>query len=665
MSRAMGGPTLEKAKCFLIKTTKFYLSFSKVGPLKRPRLTAVQNPGYVMPSIIILMVIMSTVAYATLISANNSLNLAYKQTYIQMARTASKAAIDYAQEQFDSSTCGAYDGTPETDLTGAANTRYRITMQAEVTETSADGYEKKIVGTGRVYLPKATTEALYVFDVRSEIVRTYAVCKTPDNFGPLVWLDASDTSTLKKTITTVLSDSTTFGSSGDSTRDTLEERVDNGAQGGSSWTSSDLEMHTCSSSEFSSSICNSNSTKYLYSGLVFNNLSIPAGATIATATLSFPGGTPSGTSGSVTHRVCGIYETSTNPHKTLFTSSGSSQVRSRMQGANLHTSTCQDTTTNNFPPGNTTDFNVTNVIQEMVNHGDWDPSTNSGRLGLAVYRVSGSGSRRALKNGVSLSVSYNTGSIVQANDTEALSQWDDKSPNQYHAVFTFDNAPTREDNQINGKTIVRFNDGALRSTLTTALSGEREFTVFAVLNPNFGTSDSTGRVVSGMSASGSNDTGGTNSIIPLRRQNNATGFSNYYANSSSYEVTMGCSPTCNSTPYLLSSVFRINTTDDTITGQLRGNGGTETGERTGINPGSPPPPYSFGIDQLYFGGRRNGSGAGSGTDYFNGDYAEIVVYDKALACREVEALEEYFRAKWAIAGSQWATTCPADIIPTL
>ena len=322
----------------LNKLSNFLSGLSIYQRMRRSNIT---QAAYIMPSVIILMVIMSTVAYATLISANNSLNLAYKQTYIQMARTASKAAIDYAQEQFDSSTCGAYDGTPETDLTGATNTRYRITMQAEVTETSGDGYEKKIIGTGRVYLPKATTEALYVFDVRAEIVRTYAVCKTPDNFGPLVWLDASDTSTLKKTITTVLSDSTVFGSSGDSSRDSLEERVDNGAQGGSSWTSSDLEMHSCSSSEFSSAICNSNSTKYLYAGLVFNNMNIPAGATIDTATLTFTGGTPSGTSGGVTHRVCGIYETATNPHKTLYTSSGSSQVRSRMQTANLHTATCR------------------------------------------------------------------------------------------------------------------------------------------------------------------------------------------------------------------------------------------------------------------------------------------------------------------------------------
>jgi hypothetical protein len=56
---------------------------------------------------------------------------------------------------------------------------------------------------------------------------------------------------------------------------------------------------------------------------------------------------------------------------------------------------------------------------------------------------------------------------------------------------------------------------------------------------------------------------------------------------------------------------------------------------------------------------------GSGTDYLNGDYAEIVIYDKALECRQIEALEDYFRNKWNISASQWATTCPEDVIPTL
>ena len=622
------------------------------------------EPGFVMPTIIILMVIMASVAYATLVQANNGLNLSYKQAYIQMARSASKAAVDYAQEQFNNANCGSYSGTAETNLTGASNTRYRITMQAEVTNTSPDGFEKTIKGTGRIYLPKASSSALYVFDIRSEIVRTYAVCKTPDNFGPLVWLDASDITTLRKTNDTDhLDANTAFGSSGDSTRDTLEERVDNGQQGGSSWSSNDLQMHSCSAAEFSASICNDNATKYLYSGIVFENVNIARNSTIVAAIMSARAASQGGISGSLTHRVCGIYETSTNPHKARFSSGGTGQIRSRIQTANLHTAACQDTTTNNFPPGDTINLDITSVLQEIVNNANWNPAT--GRLGLAVYRLSGTGSRTVLKDNIRLSVNYNRGSSDPADDGETVRQWNDKSPNQYNAKLVYGNAPTRLDNQINGKTIVRFNNSAFVSSLSRALSGKREFTAFAVLKPNFGTSAATGRVISGMTTSGTDDTSGTNGIIPLRRQNNATGFSNYYANSASYEAIMGCNPACASTPYLATSWFHIDTTDNTITATLRGNGGAQSGQKTGINPGSPPPPYTFGIDQLYWGGRRTGAMPGAGIDYFNGDYAELVVYDKALSCHEIENLEEYFRNKWAINPTAWTDNCPPNTIPTL
>ena len=100
--------------------------------------------GYLMPVIVILMVVMTSVAYATLIQSNNSLNLSYKEAYIQMAREASKAAIDYSQEQFDNASCGNYSGTAETALSSSSNTRYRVTMQADVQSTSVDGFEKEM-----------------------------------------------------------------------------------------------------------------------------------------------------------------------------------------------------------------------------------------------------------------------------------------------------------------------------------------------------------------------------------------------------------------------------------------------------------------------------------------------------------------------------------------
>lgn len=308
------------------------------------------NQGFILPTIIGLMSIMIIVAYAALLQANNGLNLAYKQAYIQMARVASKAAVDYAKEQFDQTSCGDYNGTSETDL--VTNDRYRITYKVEVIDTSADGYEKTVKGTGSVYLPKLSTTAQYVFDIRSEIVRTYAVCKTPDNFAPTVWLDASDPSTLKSSSTTTntISTTTSFGNASDSTRDTLEERENNGSQTTNSWQSDDLEMHYCDSTEFSSSVCNNNNNKKLYAGMVFQGINIPFGSTVTSATIMITGGTPAGQGGNVSHRIYGLYNNSSDPHLPLFTSSGSNQIRNRITSSSLRTTAYTDISTNNFPP---------------------------------------------------------------------------------------------------------------------------------------------------------------------------------------------------------------------------------------------------------------------------------------------------------------------------
>lgn len=620
--------------------------------------------GFIMPTIIILMVVMSIVAYAALLQASNGLNLSFKQAYIQMARIASKSAIDYAQEQFDNSTCGNYTGTSEQDL--VSNNKYRLTFKAEVVSTSADGLEKTIKGTGSVYLPRQSNTARYVFDIKSEIVRTYALCKTPDNYAPLVWLDANDTNTLKNvaTNTSNASTQTNFGNSTDATRDTVEERVDNGSQTTNSWQSSDLEMHRCDSGEFSSTICNSNSTRFLYTGIVFQNINVPKNATITSATMLFNGGTPSGTSGSVTHRVHGIYKNATNPHPDLFTQSGSNQVRTPMSTANQHTTAYSDITTNNFPPGNTTSFDVTSIAQEIVNNANWNPSSNGGRIGFGVYRLSGNGSRRGLKNGITLNITYASNSnVTPADNGEAVNEWHDKSGHQYHARSTHGSAPIRVDNQINGKTIVRFNNGNMLSALSPALSGKREMTVLAVLKPSFGSSASDGRIISGTTSSVSNDTTSGSSIIPLLRYGGNLGFSSLYSGSSNtYRTDFSCGSTCNNLPYIFGSHFAIDSSNNLVNSVLKGNG-VPVANKNGLNPGGSP--YTYSIDQLYYGGRRSGAMPGSGVDYFNGDYAEFIVYDYALTCRQVEAIEDYLRGKWAISATPYASTCPADPIPTL
>ena len=614
--------------------------------------------GFALPTIILLTLIMSFVAYAALIQSNNNLNLAYKQTYIQIARTASKSAIDYAQEQFDSSLCGAYTGTPETDL--ITNDRYRVTIKAEVLDTSADGFEKTIKATGSVYLPKTTSNAKYIFDIRSEIVRTFALCKTPDNFNPTVWLDASDTSTLKKSnvSTQTVNYTTTFGNATDASRDTIEERRDNGSQTSGSWQSNDLEMHNCDVGEFSSSICNNNSTRRMYTGIIFKNTAIPKNSTITSATLSFAGGTPAGSSGSVNHILYGLYKNSSDPHLDLFTSTGTNQVRTPITTPNTHTTSSISFQTNNFPPGNTLGVDVKNVVQEMVNNSNW----SNGNLAFGINHSSGNGTRRARKDGLMLSVTYtsNTGS-TQADNNEAISEWSDKSIYGNNALFTHGIAPTRVDNQINNKSVVRFAGGNLLSTLNPALNSKREMTVLGVLKPNLSASDTDSRIVTGMHDSYNNDTDGVHSIIPLMRNSTSSGFSNVYAsNVSQYKNSFTCGSSCEDQPIVMSSYF--DSVDSTKTNSMLKLNGAIGAEKNNM---APSPPYTYSINQLYFGGGRTGAMPGSGQRYTHGDFAEIIVYDYALACRDVESIEEYLRSKWNIYSQPAETICPASTIPTL
>lgn len=657
--------------------------------LKRRRLQTAES-GFAMPTVILLTVVMSLVAFATLVQANNALNLSYKQAYIQMTRIASKAAIDYAQEQFDNSTgtfvngvCTTpppYSGTAEQDL--IANDRYRLTFKAEVLETSADGLQKTVKGTGSIYLPKSSETAQYVFDIRSEIVSTYAACKTPDNFGPLVWLDASDTDTLKKTSIPSTTQTSTAGQGILDLflpNDTIEERVTDGSQGALSWLSNDIEMHTCDTLEFLFSCSGSLANRDLYNGIVFQNINIPKNASIVSATLSLKGAVPSGSGSPITQRVYGLYNTTTNPHLPLFDPFGSNQVRSRITNTSLRTAAYRDQTLNNFPPGNSVNYNVTSIVQEMVNNPNWNPTGggNNGRLGLALQRLSGTGSKKACKgnpgsscspngvnNGPQLVVTYSTtASVQQTVNGEGVDEWQDKSGNDNHARFTYGNKPVRTDNQINGHSIVRFNNGAMLSALNTALAGKREMTVFAVVKANYASSATDGRIISGMTNTTANDTAGTTTIVPLLRNGVNSGFSSIYASSASSNRTdYSCNIACASVAYAYTSVFRSENLDDT-TAQLKGAGVLGT-EKTGISP-SGTPPYTYGINQIYFGGTRTGLSPGSGTNYFNGDYAELIVYDYALTCQQVESIEEYLRSKWNTSPSQLASACSVDTIPTL
>ena len=117
---------------------------------------------------------------------------------------------------------------------------------------------------------------------------------------------------------------------------------------------------------------------------------------------------------------------------------------------------------------------------------------------------------------------------------------------------------------------------------------------------------------------------------------------------------------CSSTTAVISSSFN-KLSNNNVTATVRANGTDQNTNTFTTTPST----YTYTIDQLWIGGRRNGSGIGTGQDWLNGDYAEIAVYNTQLTCQQIFGLEEYFRAKWAISASQWANTCPPDNVPVL
>jgi hypothetical protein len=600
-----------------------------------------------MPTVIFMMVIMSLVAYAALVASNNSLNLSYKQSYIGMARVASKGAIDYAQEQFD--TNSSYNGTAETTL--ASTTNYRLTFTVAVLSTSADGYTKTVRGTGSVYLPKLSSTAKYVFDVRAEVVRTYAIAKTPDNFGPTLWLDASDTSSLFGQVTNTIHKVTTFGTATQSTRDTLQELASNGSQTASSWQNQNMQMSTCSSGDFTSTICSSSTTKYLYNGVVFQGVNIPQGATITSATITLPGATPAGSNGSLTNQLFGVYQASNNPYVPLFTSSGSNQLKNMMVNANQHTAASATITTNNLPPGNSLSFDIKNVVQEIVNHPQWGQNIADGKndfdfMGFGIQRTAGAGSRNLGKDGITLDITYTSTNTALAANGASVAQWNDKSGNGNHAIATHGTPPTRQDNALNSKSVVRFGGGGdMLSSLLNAISGHN-VTVIAVTKPNT-SSASNARFISLMNTTDTNDTT-ANSIAALTRSSNtSTVLSRYNTDSN----TVNVSNVVNGTPGILSLTYAQGEN-----ATLRYNGAYATGDSTALN---------YNANQIWIAGNRSGSGVGGGVNYFNGDMAEIVVYNYRLTCHQIASIEDGLRTKWGISASPWADSCPAENIPTL
>jgi hypothetical protein len=574
--------------------------------------------GFAMPMILGLMMLISLVGVSIIQTSVQTSGSAVRHSQVQIAHIASKAAIDYAEEQYELNS--GYNGTPEQDL--FSNSSYRATIEVVILYNEGSS-AKRVQGIGRVYIPELSINAKVVRDIKSTIIRNGEVIYTagqtdPATFNPILWLDANEPSSLYESPTSNTQNiASLYGSSN---RDVVEERGSDASSnpGQLTYTGDDLEMAR-----------DSGTTGNQVIGLRFRGLNTPNSATIDNAYIQFR-----------------TDETKSAGYVELTARAVASDNPGQWNG-NYGVSSPTKTTafTTWIPPnwntvgqsGANERLDVTSIVQEIVNRPGWNPGN---AIAFSVTWVTGSGIRTAEKgeNGgnPNLFVQWTSGSTgVATNDGDAIDQWYDKSGNNRTASFVYGTRPIFKLNQINGLNAVRFSaNGALSSTFAN-ITGT-ELTAFMVMLPR--TSSATNaRFLSLMNSTQSNDNNTTNGLIPFMKNSTSTTIKQLYNSNDGRTLSSA-----------IDGDWATYSSKMSSSGQeLLAKDSTNDSQGSEFSP-------NYNINQIYIGGRRSTS---SGADYANMDVAEVIVYNRNFLCSEIQQIENYLEAKYAFSYGE-KSPCP-------
>jgi hypothetical protein len=558
--------------------------------------------GIIMPFVIGFLVILTTIGVTLAQTSTQTFNNSINFSYNQIAHIASKAAIDYAEEQYELN--ASYAGTPETDL--HETDRYRSTIEIEVLYNQGSN-AKRIRATGRVYVftPNNGT-ADFVREIQASIIRNGAVAGNPADYEPIIWLDASAPDTLYQSSSasnSIVIDSL-YGSSYD---DVVEQK-----QSGSLTYNNDLEM-----------TYDGSSNGYQQIGIRFRNVTVPKNTTVNSAYIQF---TTDETkqSGPIELKVEGV----------------ATDNSSAWSGNNAVSSPTKTTAYVTWNPNDWNDVGqagaderveVTSIVQELVNRAGWNSGNN---MSFTIQRVSGSGTRTAeagsgSNQGPQLTINWGTasGGGPATSDGDPVGQWLDTSAALNDATLAYGVDGVLKKNQLNGYDAVRFTGNTiLRADLNPSVSGNG-ITAFAVMLPRASSGSGT-RFVSMMNSSQSNDTGTQNSAIPFQRYGTGSTMSQYYNNS--YGETLSGAVDDNWSVYTsrLSSLYAERLLEDGVD-----------------NYSDPITSINYVLNQIYIGGARSGSSGAYETEF---DLAELIIYDTDLVCSEIQQVENYLGLKYNI-----------------
>jgi hypothetical protein len=214
---------------------------------------------------------------------------------------------------------------------------------------------------------------------------------------------------------------------------------------------------------------------------------------------------------------------------------------------------------------------------------------------------------------------------LDSNDSETItlnggtvSQWDDKSGNNYHvSQGTASNQPTLTSSVLNSRDVLRFDGGDwLENLVATPVGGSTNRTIFIVFNYTGISIDYPLYLGTASTNPSSGSVFGISQEIAIRVSNGSRVFNDSVSSSHS-----------------LVSVVLDGTTTSDLSAWKNGTslGVSSTGNQT-INTGS----------RFYIGG------ASSVGSWLAGDIAEIIVYSSALSASQREQVESYLSNKWGI-----------------
>jgi hypothetical protein len=581
--------------------------------------TEKSQSGFAMPMILTFIILIGVVGTSLVQSSVQTNGSAVLHSQVQIAHIASKAAIDYAEEQYEINS--SYTGTAEQDL--FVNDFYRATIEVQILYNESSS-AKRVQGIGRVYIPETSSNAKVVRDIKSTIIRNGEVIVTagqvdPASFDPLVWLDANEPNSLYKSV--VSSNTQTINAlAGTSNADVVEQRGSNASSGAGTllFNDPDLEMSYDGTAKGNQVI-----------GLRFRGVTTPKNATIQNAYIQF---TSDQTKQArvVQLQVQGV----------------ASDNAPTWSGTNAVSNATKTTASTNWDPPNWSNpplsgaierVDVTSIVQEIVNRTGWSPAN---AMAFSVRWLNGSGVRTARSgtsaNAPQLFIQWQSGSTTPSIASgDAVVAWYDKSGNGNNALLGYGTAPTLQTNQINGLNAIRFSaNGTLLSSLPNTT--DTELMAFMVMRPRT-TSASSARFLSLMNSSQSSDSNTANGLVPFMRNGSATSIQQYYNNAAGRSITGAIDDTWATYSSRMSNAYSE---------RLLKNSNPD-------NYGSHFSP-SFTINQMYVGGRRSTS---AGADYANMDVVEIIVYDRAFVCTEIQQIENYLEAKYDFSYSD-KNPCP-------